>query len=263
MTVGALIFAFDNECIDYVSMARWSAERIHRHLGIATTIVTDQDIEPGVFDQVIQVTRSDHHGHRFFADLDQSVSWHNLDRCDAFDLSPYDRTLLIDADYVIASSVLRPLLDSKELLCFGSAHTVGTPQRITTFGRSRFAMWWATACMFGRDSVAGYVFGTMRMIRDNWQHYRDLYQIDSALFRNDYALSMALSLVNGHVQPATHQIPGSMLNLLPDHRLSQQAPDAFRVDYTNSRGVPLRCVIQDQDFHAMCKSELGAVIAAH
>ena len=45
MTAGALIFAFNNEQIDYVSMAKWSAKNIERHLGIPTRIITNDDIE--------------------------------------------------------------------------------------------------------------------------------------------------------------------------------------------------------------------------
>jgi hypothetical protein len=41
MTTGALIFARNNEQIDYEAMARWSARNIERHLGIPTHIVTD------------------------------------------------------------------------------------------------------------------------------------------------------------------------------------------------------------------------------
>ena len=41
MTTGALIFAFDNEQTDYVAMAGWSAENIHRHLDIPVAVVTN------------------------------------------------------------------------------------------------------------------------------------------------------------------------------------------------------------------------------
>ncbi len=30
----------------------------------------------------------------------QNEQWHNLDRCHAYDLSPYDTTLLMDIDYL-------------------------------------------------------------------------------------------------------------------------------------------------------------------
>ena len=92
MTTGALIFARNNEQIDYEAMARWSARNIKRHLGIDTHIVTDD-------------TRTDS-GFRHFSDAGM-VTWHNTNRMDAYRLSPWDQTLVLDADYVVASDQLR------------------------------------------------------------------------------------------------------------------------------------------------------------
>ena len=55
MTQGAVIFAVGDSAIDYVAMAAWSAPRIERHLGLPTTLITDQDITDPVFDKVIQI----------------------------------------------------------------------------------------------------------------------------------------------------------------------------------------------------------------
>jgi len=41
MTRGAVLFAFNNDRVDYVSQAQWSAPRINRHLGLPVTLVTD------------------------------------------------------------------------------------------------------------------------------------------------------------------------------------------------------------------------------
>jgi hypothetical protein len=87
MTTGALIFARNNEHTDYVAMAHWSAKNIQRHLGIPTHIVTE-DI------------RTDS-GSRHFTNVG-TVTWHNTNRMDAYRLSPWDRTLVLDADYVVA-----------------------------------------------------------------------------------------------------------------------------------------------------------------
>ena len=57
MTTGALIFAFNNSDIDYVSMAAWSAGNIRRHLGIGTTVITDskQAVNNSIFEHVILI----------------------------------------------------------------------------------------------------------------------------------------------------------------------------------------------------------------
>jgi hypothetical protein len=43
MSKGVLIFAYNNETVDYLAMARWSACNIKRHLGLSTAIVTNKE----------------------------------------------------------------------------------------------------------------------------------------------------------------------------------------------------------------------------
>jgi hypothetical protein len=72
MTTGALIFARNNEKIDYEAMALWSARNIERHLGIPTHIVTDH---------------VPNNNTRHFADVG-NVTWHNTNRMDAYHVKP-------------------------------------------------------------------------------------------------------------------------------------------------------------------------------
>ena len=261
MTTGAVIFAVGGDsAIDYAAMAAWSAPRIQRHLGLSTTLITDQDITDPVFDKVIQINSVPSEHTRWFGDLDQSVPWNNLDRCDAFDLTPYDCTLLLDADYVVNSGLLRTVVDQDRFWCHRYAYAVGTGEALDYFGRHQHPMYWATVMVFGRNAESAWIFDSMRMIRDNWQHYRDLYHIDNALFRNDYALSIALPLVNGHVQPQC--LPGAMLNVMPDQGLHQIDEDSFEVTWRCPQGRANRNLLEVYDFHAMCKRDLGAIIAA-
>ena len=41
MTTGVVIFAFDNEHVDYTGMAAWSAHNIHRNLDLPVCLITD------------------------------------------------------------------------------------------------------------------------------------------------------------------------------------------------------------------------------
>ena len=250
MTTGALIFASNNDEIDYVSMAEWSAERIKRHLGIPTHIVTDvPEHEPNM---------------RWFGDYDKNMAWHNQSRVTAYDASPWDRTLVLDADYVVASNQLRTVLDSPQsFLCFRRAHDVTGLDDFSghdTFGTVRMPMWWATIMCFDRSDHSRLVFETMTMIRNNWTHYRQIYQNNRALYRNDHAVSIALCLLNGHILdfPA---ISGSMATVMPEHQLTQTAPDSFRVDFVDAAQRPRWIELHDQDFHAMGKKQLGDIVA--
>jgi hypothetical protein len=250
MTTGALIFARNNEQIDYEAMARWSACNIERHLGIPTHIVTDD-------------SRQDS-GSRHFADAG-TVAWHNTNRMDAYRLSPWDRTLVLDADYVVATDQLRGVLDcDQDFLAHRWAYDVtgcNTFEGLNYFGGVRMPQWWATVMIFNRSQQAELIFDTMAMIRDNWSHYKKIYKNSSPTYRNDHALSIALLVVNGHTLDHTG-IPWRLASLTPEHRLAQIDQDRYRVDFVNSEGKP-RWIELHQDFHAMGKKHLGDIVANH
>jgi hypothetical protein len=247
MTTGAVIFARNNEHIDYVAMAKWSAQNIARHLGIPTHIITDS-------------APSDNARH--FTDVGR-VTWHNLNRMDAYRLSPWDRTLVLDADYVVASNQLQSILEAdQDFLAHRWAYDVtgcNTFEGLNWFGDVGMPMWWATVMVFNKSKQAKLIFDAMAMIRDNWTHYRNIYKNSIATYRNDHALSIALGIVNGHT--LTHAgIPWRLASLTPDHDLTQLAQDRYRVDFVNPEGRA-RWIELRQDFHAMGKQQLGAIVA--
>jgi hypothetical protein len=250
MTTGALIFARNNEHTDYVAMARWSARNIERHLGIPTHIVTDD-------------VRTDS-GSRHFADAG-TVTWHNTNRMDAYKLSPWDRTLVLDADYVVASDQLLSILACRQdFVAHRWAYDVtgiNTFEGLNWFGGVRMPMWWATVMVFNRSDRAKLIFDTMTMIRDNWTHYKNIYHNSSRNYRNDHALSIALLVVNGHT--VNHaDMPWRLATLTPEHSLTQLDDDTYRVDFVDTQGRP-KWLILNQDFHAMGKTQLGDIVASH
>jgi hypothetical protein len=248
MTTGAVIFARNNEQIDYVAMAQWSARNIERHLGIPTHIITN--------DSALGSNT------RHFTDVG-TVTWHNLNRMDVYQASPFDHTLVLDADYVVASNQLQVLLDSNEdFLCHRWAYDVTglrTFEDLNYFGNYQMPMWWATVMVFRRSKKAQVIFESMAMIRDNWTHYRNLYANTKATYRNDHALSIALNIENGHTLQTT-DIPWSLASLTPEHQLTQLDQDRYRVDFVTADNKP-RWIELRQDFHAMGKQQLGAIVA--
>jgi len=247
MTTGAVIFARNNEQIDYEAMARWSAKNIERHLGIPTHIVTDT---------------APNENTRYFTDVG-NVTWHNHNRVDAYRLSPWDRTLVLDADYVVASDQLQSVLEAdQDFLAHRWAYDVtgcNTFEGLNWFGNNRMPMWWATVMMFRRSRHTELIFNAMQMIKDNWAHYRNLYKNTNATYRNDHALSIALGIVNGHTLTYP-EIPWALASLTPEHKLTQLDQDRYRVDFVNTENQT-RWTELRQDFHAMGKQQLGAIVA--
>lgn len=262
MTQGTLIFAFNNGIINYVKLAAWTANNIKRHLNIPVALVTDVPVEDSIFDHVIFADKQTDNG-RYFSDFNDTVTWHNQNRPDAYDLSPWDETLVLDADYIVASDQLQRLFGSgRDFLSHRWAYDITgltSANELNYFGRNRMPMWWATVMYFRRSVTAESIFDSMKMVRDNWQHYCDLYHNRRDTFRNDYALSIALNIVNGHSQPIG--IPWPLISLIPTHKLKQIDTDVYRIDFINSENQPRWINIQGQDFHAMGKRDLGDIVA--
>lgn len=264
MTTGATILAFNNHAIDYVAMAAWSARRIKQWLNIPVCIVTDATQVDPVFDVVVTASAQGER-HRYFEDLDQRVAWHNANRADAYELSPWDRTLLLDADYVVNSDDLAAVIKhaNQDFLCHRLAWDMATGtdlDDLNWFGRYRFPQWWATVMIFDKTDHARHVFDTMRMVRTHWEHYRTLYSIASPTFRNDHALSIALGLCSGHTMTTT-DIPWSLASVMPNDQLVQI--DDVTFDICHKFGEIVRWVrSRNTDFHAMGKGHLGAIVAA-
>jgi hypothetical protein len=253
MTTGALIFAFNNEQTDYVAMAQWSAKNIKRHLGIPTCIITDKDIE---------VVGSNH---RWFDDYKTNVTWHNESRTDAYTLSPWERTLVLDADYVVASDQLKLLLEiDQDFLAHRWAYDITSNDSFegyNYFGNVRMPMWWATVMMFRKSKQAQLIFECMSMVKANWVHYKKLYRNNSPSYRNDHALSIALGIVNGHTLSHA-EIPWPLASLTLEHKLTQLDQDSYRVDFVNPENKS-RWITLQQDFHAMGKQQLGEIVASN
>lgn len=263
MTTGALIFAFNNEATDYVSMAAWSAKRIRNYLDIPVAVVTDKPDVQG-FDKVI-VAQAESGGSRFFEDYDTHVTWHNASRVNAFDLSPWDQTLLLDADFVVDSTDLKTILKSpQDFMAHNWAYNINSRDLDMTahnfYGRNRLRMWWATVIMFRRTNFSQYVFSMMELIRNNWSHYRDLYGINRSTYRNDYALSIALQLVNG-CQTHVTNIPWPLATVMPNDKLSV-FENGYCTAYTTPDGSQRRVYFNGIDFHAMGKRDLERIIEA-
>ena len=264
MTQGALIFAFDNEHIDYVSMAAWSATNIRRHLGIPVAVITDREDVSG-FDRVIHCDRGSNN-YRWFGDYGTQIPWHNHTRANAYRLSPWDQTLLLDADFVVASDQLRSVLDSsQDFLAHRWARDVTGKNDfsgLNYFGDNRMPQWWATVIMFRRCSHSELIFDTMTMVRDHWTNYRHLYKNNNVSYRNDHALTIALGVVNGHTLDHA-DIPWSLASVVPEHRLIRVSADRYRVDFVNQENQQRWIEISNQDFHAMGKKHLGEIVASH
>jgi hypothetical protein len=167
---------------------------------------------------------------------------------------------------VVASDQLRSVLDSSQDFLAHRWAKDATGKNdfsgLNYFGDNRMPMWWATVIMFRRCLHAESIFDVIAMVRDNWTHYRNLYKNTNASYRNDHALSIALGVTNGHTLDHAG-IPWSLVSVVPEHQLTCVDVDRYRVDFVNQENQSRWIEIRGQDFHAMGKKHLGAIVANH
>jgi len=170
--------------------------------------------------------------------------------------------LLLDSDYVVASDQLNVLFGvDQDFLAHRWAYDITGNRPFEgnrSFGTYHMPMMWATVVAFRKSKKAQLIFDSMEMIRNNWNHYLDLYQISEQTYRNDYALSIAMNIVNGHTL-SDPTIPWQLATATPETKLTQVDQDTYKIQYENSEQKQRWMIIQ-QDFHAMCKRDLGDIV---
>ncbi len=123
MTKGVLLFANNNEQVDYVKQAIFCAKRVKKYTNLDVTLVTDssEQLEQYKFytkyiDKIITVPKAIESQQKKFFDGESYIyaTWKNFSRTTCYDITPYDQTLVIDTDFILGSSSI--------LKCFDTPH---------------------------------------------------------------------------------------------------------------------------------------------
>lgn len=259
MKRGAILFAFNSPKFNYYEMAEFTAKRINHFLNLPVTLVTDVKSLPQdpqyKFDNVVLV-EPDTNNKR-----DWGI-WINKGRYQAYELSPYDETLLLDVDYMVNSNKLLKAFDfCVDFCCHDTTEFLmqpNAPQEVLS--AYSYKTLWATAVVFKKTSRAKQIFECLEMVQKNFDHYANIHSFISATFRNDYALTLALNIVNGHSTQKSDIIPWNLVHIGKNTQVHKSNDDSmsteFTIIYDNWQRGKIRkeyINITDMDFHVMNK----------
>lgn len=260
MTRGALLFAFNGPKLNYYSMAEATAKRINHFLNLPVTVVTDAESLPKTryytFDHTIE-TSADKTNVRDWG------PWYNKGRFRAYSFSPYDETILLDTDYMVNSDRLLKTFDLPTDFCCHDTTSFLMQPTVSqeVLSSYSFKTLWATVITFKKTKRAEQIFDCLEMVQSNFKHYAEIHGFISNTFRNDYALTIALRIANGHIQPAEDIIPWNLMHVgkntsvYADH--SGELNTQYTVMYDNWKRGKIKkeyITIRDFDFHVMSKS---------
>jgi hypothetical protein len=245
-----------------------------KHLKKSVSLVTDKftidwmkdsqiyDIANTVFEHIIVVEKPQTNNSRKLYDGTDNVvvPFINSNRSSAWELTPYDRTLLIDSDYLIFSNRLSEYWNVDSDLMIGeSINDIYDNTRVGYHDRYisdvGIKLYWATTVMFTKNTKTKIFFDLVKHIKDNYQYYADTYRFDSRQFRNDIAFSVAKHILNGFEQNNVEELP-PVLTLLDKDVL-------YSVDKKLTVLISSKCdsnfcaaAISDTDIHIMNKQSI-------
>jgi hypothetical protein len=195
---GILAFAYNTPTTNYEEIAHQTLTVASRRLDLPYTLITEATV-PCAVDNT-----------RYDIDLEQFVQWRNQGRYLAYELSPYNETIVIDVDYLILDQNLLEIFKQPwDYLLQRNSHAL-TQSWPTTMGPNSLPYIWATVFAFRKTARAKQFFNLVERIQKNYGYYRLLFNMQERNYRNDYAFAVADTILNGYVI-GTNSIPGSML----------------------------------------------------
>ena len=238
---GVLLIAYNNGKIDYEKLAIVAASNVKRHMkNNHVTLLTDlktynvlqaeltMEQLADTFDHIIVEDIQHERNTRMHRDspwTEFSTQFNNKNKHSIFQKSPYKQTLMIDVDYIVGNNSLDTIFDTNyELAMYKDAISVRNykpriwEQKLHPDG---IDMWWSTVVYWRSDNeVAKLFFGIWEHVKENYQYYKWLYKFPGALFRTDYAASIATHVLNGHDSGnIVSELPGKAM------RFSEQIDD--------------------------------------
>jgi|TARA_Y100000389_G_scaffold170369_1_gene177330 hypothetical protein len=242
MSKGIIIFATNNGLLDYIKIACTCAGYVRKNLSgfdeiaLVTnneSLLDNEELVNKYFDRTIISASTQDSNIRLFKDTAQQSQYApfvNMSRSDIYDLSPYEESLVIDCDYFVMSSTLDQVWGSENDFMINCQYRDvagrhgGNVSYIDDFS---IPMYWATVFYFRKSEYTENLFTLVSHIKENYKYYYYLYNCSGTLFRNDFAFSMAVHILNGQVACQTPSLPIDYLNN------SFDLDDIFRVNSAN------------------------------
>jgi hypothetical protein len=269
---GIVVFANNNDKIDYVKQCVDLAKRAKKYLNLPVSIITDcadyvkTAYDISVFDQIISINpRLDSDVRRF---KDGTLAEHrsqfkNNKRARVYNLSPYDETIVMDSDVVICNDHFKYAFDSDEdFLIYDDSTDLSiyrTQEEFEYISETSVKFYWATVFFFRKTEKNKMFFELVDHIETNFSHYCKVYQLRTNYFRNDFGFSIAIHIMNGfQAGDFAHKMPGRLFHILDSDLLQSMKNEhlVFLLEKEDYLGEYTLAETKDLNVHVMNKFSL-------
>ena len=245
MSKGILIHAFGDDLIDYYKLANYCASLVRKHLDLPIACITDNPSKIHGMQYVIEA-QSDTNQKRTIAG--GKYNYKNDTRILSYELTPFDKTLLIDSDYLIFNSNLLKWFDTDyEFVCPHKMYYPGQSAK-EFYIYNNIVQMWATVVYFNKSQFSQSVFDHWKMVQENYDYYTSLLNV-YGVYRNDYSLSLALHTMGGYTKPNVEMF--SLLTIPSHYKILDIENDRVLIE-RNGKLV----VLNKTNIHVMDKAHL-------
>lgn len=228
---GVLLFAFNNERVDYVKLALICGQRANRIWDLPICVVSNEprpaELPHGfVFWQ--QVDTPSRVNTKSYYDYGTALTFWNTNRHLAYELTPFSQTILMDTDLLVNTTNIPDAWPGTGVKVSRMAHAAdgqdfGTDIKYVGL-KSMLRMYWATVVCFDKSPVAEEFFRWWRKVIEHYSAYASIFGFESRPLRNDFAVSVALEIMKGTTQSEFFDLPYSIPTLQPGSTLQSLDP---------------------------------------
>lgn len=212
---GVCFFVYNNEQIDYISLAMLAARYVKKYLQLPVCIITDVGTEAWMYQShsadiiekcidYIHITtdelKPNMRKHYDSPWTEFNAKFYNSNKHKIWEYSPFEKTILMDIDYIVKNDFLLKAFNYEGVSLFDNALSVRNELPLPA---ERYLydvgikMWWSTVVYFDRSPFSKLFFDTWAHVADNYDFYQYLYNFPGRLFRTDYCVSIAAHILHG------------------------------------------------------------------
>lgn len=156
-------------------------------------VITNEYIDAPFDEQIIIDSVPGHTRTSWVQNVHLQYEWKNNVKQMAYHYTPFDRTLLLDADYIIGSNMLKCLLEcDSEFMIPRRVRDVsgkGSFDKYIWMPNRTIPQCWATAMVWNQNKAAPY-FEYAKQIEENYEYYAEIFGFSANQFRNDFVYSI-------------------------------------------------------------------------
>ncbi len=244
MSEGVLLFCFDTAHTKYHRILERCVSLIKKNICKDITVVTN-------FETFKKISPMGFINYKFIepeiGNLKDGKEWNNVDRHMAYELSPYDTTLVMDIDYFCFTDNLAKFFNTDyDFLVPDKAYDLSGRNSFDLRMWSMIPMVWATVLIFKKNDKVRKIFDTVKYIKKNYSYFNEMYRVYARNLRNDYLFAMALQQINGFV--GYDKLPYALPTLPPDCEVVEITDEGLAWRYKDQISY-----VEHQDVHVLNK----------